>query len=88
MGEWQTRAQVSTLLLPNAARTIFWTTQTSSLVQRDEVMPPIDLRPYLAWIAFSRLAPVSMASCQPTSRHGSSVESRTIGVVMRSWWFA
>ena len=26
VGEWQTRAHVSTLLLPNAARTIFWTT--------------------------------------------------------------
>ena len=26
VGEWQTRAQVSTLLLPNAARTICWTT--------------------------------------------------------------
>jgi predicted molibdopterin-dependent oxidoreductase YjgC len=25
IGEWQTRAQVSTLLLPNAARTSFWT---------------------------------------------------------------
>jgi hypothetical protein len=26
VGEWHTRAQVSMLLLPNAARTIFWTT--------------------------------------------------------------
>jgi hypothetical protein len=25
VGEWQTRAQVSTLLLPKTARTIFWT---------------------------------------------------------------
>ena len=25
VGEWQTRAQVSVLLLPNAARIIFWT---------------------------------------------------------------
>ena len=41
-GEWHTRAQVSTLLLPNAARTIFWTTYTSSLVHRDEVIAPIE----------------------------------------------
>ena len=26
VGEWHTRAHVSTLLLPKAARTIFWTT--------------------------------------------------------------
>ena len=36
VGEWQTRAQVSTLLLPKPARTSFWTRNTSSLVQRDE----------------------------------------------------
>jgi len=42
VGEWHTRAHVSTLLLPKAVRTIFCTTNTSSLVQRDEVMPPID----------------------------------------------
>ena len=45
VGEWQTRAQVSTLLLPNAVRTIFCTTNTSSLVQRDDVIPPIDWLP-------------------------------------------
>ena len=41
VGEWQTRAQVSTLLLPKAARTIFCTTKTSSFVQREDVMPPM-----------------------------------------------
>ena len=40
VGEWQTRAQVSTLLLPNAARISFWTRNVSSLVQRLDVMPP------------------------------------------------
>ena len=34
------------LLLPNAARTIFCTTNTSSFVQRDEEIPPIAWRPY------------------------------------------
>ena len=45
VGEWQTRAQVSTLLLPNPARTSFWTRNVSSLVQRDEVMTPTAPRP-------------------------------------------
>ena len=45
VGEWHTRAQVSTLLLAKAARTIFWTTNTSSFVQRDEVIPPIAFLP-------------------------------------------
>ena len=39
------------LLLPNAARTIFWTTYTSSLVHRLEEMPPIAPTPCSAWIA-------------------------------------
>ena len=42
VGEWHTRAQVSTLLLPNAVRIIFCTAKTSSLVHLDEVMPPMD----------------------------------------------
>ena len=41
VGEWQTRAQVSTLLFPKPARTSFWTTNTSSLVHLDEVIPPM-----------------------------------------------
>jgi hypothetical protein len=38
------------LLLPNAARIIFCTRKVSSLVQREEVMPPMESRPYLAWM--------------------------------------
>ena len=45
VGEWQTRAQVSTLLLPKPARTSFWTRNTSSLVQRDEVIAPTEFAP-------------------------------------------
>ena len=56
MGEWQTRAQVSTLLLPKAARTIFCTRKVSSLVQREEVMPPMESRPYFAWMRLNSLA--------------------------------
>lgn len=48
VGEWHTRAHVSTLLFPNAARTIFCTTNTSSLVQRDELIAPIESKPCLA----------------------------------------
>ena len=36
------------LLLWNAARTIFCTTYTSSLVQRDDETPPIAPRPWSA----------------------------------------
>ena len=45
VGEWHTRAQVSTLLLPNAARIIFCTAKTSSFVQRDDVIPPMAFCP-------------------------------------------
>ena len=48
VGEWHTRAHVSTLLFPNAARTIFCTTNTSSLVQREELIAPIESKPCLA----------------------------------------
>ena len=84
MGEWQTRAHVSTLLLPNAARTIFWTTYTSSLVHRDEVIAPIEPVPCAAWISRSRLAVWVIASSHDTSRHSSVIDSRIIGSVMRS----
>jgi hypothetical protein len=33
------------LLLPKPARISFWTRNVSSLVQREEVMPPIERRP-------------------------------------------
>ena len=56
VGEWQTRAQVSTLLLPKPARTSFWIRNTSSFVQRDEVMAPIKSRPYVAWMRLNSLA--------------------------------
>ncbi len=46
VGEWQTRAQVSMLLLPNAVRTSLATRNVSSFVQRDDEIPPIDPRPY------------------------------------------
>ena len=84
MGEWQTRAQVSTLLLPNAARIIFWTTYTSSLVQRDDVMPPIAPTPWSRWIARKRSAAYAIASSQGTTRHSSSIDSRTMGSSWRS----
>jgi hypothetical protein len=59
-----------------------------SLVQRLEVMPPSARAPYCALIAFSRPAVKASASSQLTSRHGWSMVSRIIGVVIRSWWLA
>ena len=56
VGEWQTRAQVSTLLLPKPTRTSFWTRNTSSLVQREDVMAPTASRPYCAWMRLNSLA--------------------------------
>ena len=88
MGEWHTRAQVSTLLVPNAARTIFCTTYTSSLVQRDEVMPPTLSTPYSSWIARMRAAAKPIASSQLASRQGWSIDSRRRGVSTRSVWVA
>ena len=88
MGEWQTRAQVSMLLLPNAARTIFWTTYTSSLVHRLEEMPPIAPTPCSAWMALKPSATLAIASSHETVRHSSSIVSRTIGDSWRSLWEA
>ncbi len=88
VGEWQTRAQVSTLLLPKAARTIFCTTYTSSLVQREEVMAPTELVPYRSWSSRIRRATVPIASSHSTSRQGSVIFSRTMGLRTRSGWVA
>ena len=88
MGEWQTRAQVSTLLLPNAPRISFCTRNVSSLVQRDEVMPPTLSRPYCAWMRLNSPAAWAMASSHVTSRHGSVIAARIIGLVLRSLWLA
>ena len=79
---------MSTLLLPKAARTIFWTTYTSSLVQREEVMAPMEPRPCSAWISRNRRAVKEMASSQETGRNSSAMESRTIGSSTRSGWLA
>ena len=88
VGEWHTRAHVSTLLLPNAARTIFCTANTSSFVQRDEVMPPIEFSPYVVWMPLSLFAAKAIASSHDTVRHSWSMESRTIGSSWRSGWLA
>ena len=88
MGEWQTRAHVSMLLLPNAARTSFWTTYTSSLVHRLEEMPPIAPTPCSAWSDWKPVAILAIASSHETLRHSSSIVSRTIGDSWRSLWAA
>jgi hypothetical protein len=47
---------VSVLLLPKPARVSFCTRKVSSLVQRDEVMPPIEPLPYWNWSRRNSLA--------------------------------
>ena len=47
-------------------------------------MPPIESRPYFAWMRLNSLAAWPIASSQVTWRHGSSIDLRIIGVVMRS----
>ncbi len=84
VGEWQTRAQVSMLLLAKAVRTKRWTTNTSSLVQRDDEMPPIELMPWRCWMSRNRSAAYVIASSHDTTRHSSSIDSRTIGSSTRS----
>src|SRR6516162_620071 len=84
VGEWQTRAQVSTLLLPKPARTSFCTRYASSLVHRDEVIPPSAPRPYLDWTRFSSDAAYASASSHDTSCHGSLMHLRIIGLRTRS----
>jgi hypothetical protein len=79
---------VSTLLVPKPARTSFWTRKVSSLAQRLEVIPPSARAPYCALIAWSLPAVNASASSQLTSRQGSSMASRIIGLVMRSAWLA
>ena len=81
-------AQVSTLLLPKPARISFWTRKVSSLVQREEVMPPTAFRPYFAWMRLNSLAVWLIASSQLTSRHGSLMRSADHRLRMRSWWVA
>src|SRR5271167_824561 len=70
VGEWQTRAQVSTLLLPKPARTSFCMTNTSSFVQRDEVIAPIESRPKSFCRRLNSLAAYANASFHVTSRQG------------------
>src|SRR5258708_31705627 len=71
VGEWQTRAHVSTLLLPNAARTSFCTRNVSSFVHRDDVIPPTESSPYSRWMRRISDAAWVMASSQLTSRHAA-----------------
>ena len=51
---------------------------------RDDTRPPIESLPCLAWMRRNAPAACTRASSQPTSRHGSVIFSRTMGVVMRS----
>ena len=76
------------LLLPNAARTIFWTTYTSSFVHRDEEIAPIAPAPCRCRMSSMRRATVPIASSQETSCQGSVILSRTIGFNIRSGWVA
>jgi hypothetical protein len=56
------------------------------LVQRDDVMPPMERRPYLSWMRLNSDAVRAIASSQETLRQGSLIRSRIIGSRMRSRW--
>ena len=51
----------------------------------EEVIPPSARAPCWSLIALIRPAAKAIASSQLTSRHGSSMLSRIIGLRMRSW---
>src|SRR5690554_763474 len=84
VGEWHTLAQVSTLLVPKAARISFCTNQVSSLVHREEVIPPTESRPCCCWIRRNSPAAYVSASCHETSCQGSVIRLRIMGLVTRS----
>jgi hypothetical protein len=65
-----------------------WTAKTSSLVHRDDVMPPTARSPYCCWMARNRVAANWMASSHDTTRQSSVMFSRTIGSSTRSSWVA
>lgn len=69
-------------------RIIFCTTNTSSLVQRDDVMPPMAPWPCRAWMSFSLAAAYVMASSHETVCHSSVIRSRIMGLSWRSGWLA
>ena len=62
----------------------FCTRKVSSLVQREEVMPPMASRPYWAWMRLNSRAAWPIASSQVTSCQGSVMRARIIGLVLRS----
>ena len=72
------------LLLPNAPRTSFCTRKVSSLVQRDDEIPPIASEPNSALMRLNSAAAWATASSQLTSRQGSVIAARIIGLVLRS----
>ena len=76
-GEWQSRVQWSTLLVPITTRVSFWMTKPSSLVALAEASAPKWPRLRASPSAAASSASSQLASCQRPSRLIS-------GVVMRS----
>lgn len=82
VGEWQTREQLSMLLVPIAARNTRCIAQPSSLVARAEASPAIASGPCSALMRVRSKVMRSSASSQEARR--SSPFSRTSGAVSRS----
>ena len=82
VGEWQTRAQQSMLLLPSTTRANFCATKFSSLVPRAELSTPMLSGPCCLIVSASFVEMYLMTSSQLTSSHWPL--RRIIGEVMRS----
>ena len=57
-------------------------------IERDDVIAPTDSVPYFAWMRLNSAAAWPIASSQETSRQGSVIRSRIMGLVRRSAWVA
>jgi len=73
-----------TLLLPEAARSNFWTRYVSSLLQREEVIPPIESRPYFAESASLTGGMADGVPATTLRARGRLIFARIMGLQMRS----
>ena len=76
-GEWQSRVQWSTLLVPITTRVSFWMTKPSSLVALAEASAPKWPRLRASPSAAASRASSQLASCQRPSRLISGVVTRS-----------
>ncbi len=76
------------VVVAKAARTSFCTRKVSSFVQREEVMPPTEYRPYFACMPLELRRRVRDRFVPGHLAPGLVMLARIIGVRMRSGWVA